>query len=99
MRTIHAVRVSSQRVVAAGREKIQAKRRNRHRDSLLVELGQVCFDDRSGSAVGDVDGDINRLVARLVLLDEPEDRSDDIHEDDEPAEILWTQGAHESVGS
>ncbi len=73
MRTIHAVKESSERIVAAGRDRMSARRANRYRDDLLQQLGQICLDDRSGATEGDVDAEINRVVARLLLLEESGD--------------------------
>jgi hypothetical protein len=98
MRTITAVKESSERVVAAGRERLRARKRDRHRDSLLGELGQACLDERSGSTVGDVDANINRLVARLLLLNDPEDGDDDRSEVGSN-EFEMAQSAHEGHGS
>lgn len=73
MRTINAVKESSERIVAASRDRISARRLTRHRDELLQQLGQICLDDRSGVAEGNPDAEINRVVARLLLLEEPSD--------------------------
>jgi len=99
MRTITAVRESSERVVAVGREKLRARKRDRHRDSLLGELGQACLDERSGSTVGDVDATINRLVARLLLLNDPEESDDDNYEVAASTDLEMAQAAHEGHGS
>jgi hypothetical protein len=75
---MNTVKQSTERIVAVGREKLVLARRARARESLLTELGQVCFEDRAGTAMGDTDTEINRLVAKLMLLDEPANWSDDL---------------------
>ncbi len=77
MKTIKSAMRSSERIVAVGRDKLRSASRNRHRESLLTELGQLCYKDRSGTSTGDVDVDIDRLVAKLLLLDEPWGDSDE----------------------
>jgi len=99
MRTITAVKESSERVVAAGRERLRARKRDRHRGALLAELGQACLDERSGSTGGDVDANINRLVARLLLLNDPEDGDDDSYETGDSVEFEMAQSSHEGHGS
>lgn len=71
MKTINTVMQSAERIVAIGRDKLSSATRHRHRESLLTELGQLCYKDRLGTSTGDADGDINRLVAKLQLLEEP----------------------------
>ncbi len=76
MKTIRTVAKPSVGIVAVVREKLRSASRNRHRESLLTELGLLCYKDRSGASTGDADADINRLVAKLLLLDEPWGDSD-----------------------
>lgn len=83
---LRRITASSEKILTAGRDRVQALRRERHRQALLTELGRHCYDDRSGEGIGETNVEIDRLVTEISLIEGPEALEHD-HLDIHPARV------------